>query len=856
MRLRKLCLGLTAIGALAFAQSALAAALTVKEPIPSQPVAEALSSLSRQTGLQVVWMSRVADGVKSKAIPGGLPSEEALRKLLEATGLEFEFLNERTVTVFVAGEGRRSDKVSRAGAQLSALRLAQASRSAADSGDSVAQEQDKAESGASMQSTEGAKLEEIIVTAQKRASNLQDVPVAVSALSEERLQRMGADSFRDFALSVPGLQMNELGTNNAKFVIRGITTQPFGGNVQETVITYIDDLPTTDSRANASTPDISLFDVERVEVLRGPQGTLFGSGAMGGAIRIITNLPDASRSLAKMEFGVDDTKGGGVSKMYKGMVNIPLIDNQLALRAVAYRRDTAGWIDNLGEPGTVGSAHGKDTDAATSYGGRVVLRYQPNDRLDVLAKFAYDKSTPEDSPYYTSVAGGQRVRQKPVSDYTFEQSTIGNLVVKYDFGWSTLKSSTTYFERQGGYLSNFTYYSTLLLPVRTATPTFGYSPSTNYFEELTLSSNDNKRWNWLAGAFYRRQNPRDFLADATMPGTEALLGSGINGAPNDIPYHYLASYDTEERAVFGELSYRITDQLEATVGARDFKHSIDQETYASGGLFFPGGPAIRQLSSEDGATNYKFSLSYKPTAEAMIYVTASQGYRVGSPNVIPLTANLASVPSSYGPDSLWNYEIGTKTSWLDHRLVLNAAVYYIDWADMQVTTSSPQGFTYIDNIGKAHSRGVELEAHAIVGRGFEYIGAASYTDAKIDVDNAALNARKGDRVPGTPKVMFSNTLQKSFQIAARDAYVQATHQYVGKSHSVFNESAANSLEMGGYNRVGLRGGIYVKDWEFVLHVDNLLDDDSFIIAWDMGVAGRQYYPLRPRTIGFTVRSQF
>lgn len=697
--------------------------------------------------------------------------------------------------------------------------------------------------------------EEIVVTAQRRVERLQDVPIAVTALGEDRLEQLGADSFRGFALTVPGLQMNEIGANTAKFVIRGVSTEPFiGGNLQDTVVSYIDDLPTGDSRSNITIPDISLFDVERVEVLRGPQGTLFGSGAMGGAIRIVTNQPDAADFAAKFEANFDGTKGGDLSQAYKGMVNVPLVDEKLALRVVGYYRNAGGWMDNLGVAGVTGSFSGENANDLEAYGGRVMLRYQPSERWDLLAKFAWDRSTPEDSPYYTSIANGVRVRQRAVPDYSFEKSDITNLVIKYDFGWSAVRSSTTYYERKSGTQGDWTFLSAFLLPSPVASPSVDYVPSKSLFEEITWSSNDAGRMHWLIGAFYRDQDPRDYRFKVTVPGSEALLGSGVNGAPDDVVFTYRALYKTTEKALFGQFSYRLTEQLEATVGARYFTHSIDQNALSSGGLFYPSGPVAQVLGMDDSADNYKFSLSYKVTGASMIYATAAQGYRVGAPNVPPTDPTIP-VPSKYGPDSLWNYELGAKTSWFADRLILNGAVYYIDWSDMQMATVLGTN-GYIDNVGKAHSQGVELEISIKeLPGGIDYRGAASYTDARLDVNNPTLDASDGDRVPAVPKWAFSNLIEKRFPVAGLDGFIQFNHQFVGESFSMFNRFAANSAPMGDYHLVGVRMGLDVSNWEVVLYVDNALDDDSSVAAMQ-GLEETRHYPLRPRTVGLVVRTAF
>ena len=648
--------------------------------------------------------------------------------------------------------------------------------------------------------------------------------------------------------------MNETGANQATFIIRGVTTQPFTGNIQTTVVPYIDDLPTIDSRSNISTPDLRLFDVERVEVLRGPQGTLFGSGAMGGAIRIVTNKPELDQLASKIRLGAEDTQGGDVSTSASGMLNLPIVEDKFAIRVVGYYRDIGGWLDNAGNPEVIGSASGKDVNSESAYGGRVWFRYQPTDRLNLMAKLSYQSSEPDDKAYYTSIDGGQRIARRDVADVIFEESTIINLVAEYEFDWAALKYSSSWYDRDGGAVVGMSSFSTAVLPELTASEFTTRVPSESIFQEVTLASTSGGDLSWLVGAFYRTQD-RTFIQQFIIPGSEAYLGSGPNGAADDVAFDYAALYETEEEALFGEVSYTITDSLAATVGFRAFTHSIAQDAVSSGGLWYPGGPSYLSLDSEDSESNYKFSLSYQAEESTVVYATASQGYRVGSPNVVPIGATSTLVPPSYGPDSLWNYELGIKSQGFGGRLSVNAAAYYIDWSDMQVTTSTPEGFSYIDNVGEAHSRGLELEIGALLGNEFEYFGAASYTDARIDTDNAALGATAGDRAPGVPTLMFSNTLRKGFAVGDRSAYVQLSHQYAGKSYSMFDRESPLVREMGDYHLVGVRSGIVFDRWEVVVHVDNLLDDDSIVLARNLG-GQDQYFPLRPRTIGLTLKSSY
>jgi outer membrane receptor protein involved in Fe transport len=601
-----------------------------------------------------------------------------------------------------------------------------------------------------------------------------------------------------------------------------------------------------------------LFDVERVEVLRGPQGTLFGSGAMGGAIRIITNKPNFSARAAKIELGMEQTKGGALSTSYNAMINEPIADGRVAVRAVGYYRDEGGWLDTTGQPDVIGGIQGreKNSNSETAYGGRVMLRFKPVEQMDVLARLSYQKSEPDGRPYYTLVNGDQRVQQRAINDYYFEEAAIANLVVNYDFGPVSLLSSSTYYDHDGGRVEDFSGFSAFLVPDLRASQFVQSAPSKSVFQEMRLSSNGDGPLRWLAGVYYRDQYERQIINRFTIPGSEDLLGSSINGAPGDVAWSSDGDFKTIEKALFGEVSYRLTDRLVGTVGLRRFDNSIKTHSLQSGGLFYPDGPALVELESNDESTTYKFSLAYSLLEKTMMYFTAAEGYRVGNANLVPL-GGAGIVPASYGPDSLWNYEVGTKSTMLNDRLVLNAAVYYIDWSDMQIGTTSPEGFGYLGNVGKAHSQGVEFEVNALLGRSFEYTAAASYTDAKIDVDNEDVGVKAGDRIPRTTKVMFSNTLRSTFTLGGHASYVQASHQYVGKSYTDLDQSECLGpcTSMGNYHLVGLRSGMYLSNWEVAAFINNVFDDDAITNVYPIA-GGTRYYPVIPRTVGVTVRADF
>lgn len=693
-----------------------------------------------------------------------------------------------------------------------------------------------------------ARMDTVIVSSAKRDQPLQDVPLAVTALSEERLQQIGADTFEDYALSVPGLQLNDLGNNSSEVNIRGIASGISAGDLQDSVITLIDDIPSADTKASITQPDLRLFDVERVEVLRGPQGTLFGSGAMGGAIRIITNKPELDSLNGKIDLTASQVEGGELSTAYNGMVNIPIVENKLAIRAVGYYRDTGGWVDNIGLAGYPG---GENVNSGTSFGGRFMVRYQPTDKLGILLNITHQNAEPDDSGYYNTTVNGELARATALAEYSTDKFTLVNLVADYDFGFATLTSSTTYYDRDAFRTSDYTVYSTYFSPTVELTPFVGTVKSENYFEELRLASNGDERFDWLVGFYYRNQAGRDIKNEIILPGSEALYGPSPEfGAPNDVPYDFLLSNETKEMALFGEVNYEITEKLEATFGARLFRHEVVETGYSQGVWYGTRGRADVDVDAEDEAATFKGALKYNFSDDQMVYGLISQGYRVGGTNL----PRVDPTPDSFGPDELTMYEIGSKSTFADGRFTLNAALFYIDWTDMQVGlyTANNNDY-YIANAGAAHSQGVEFEVQAQLTENLSWTGSAALTQAEIDVDNTALGASAGDRVPGTPELTTSNLLRYDFELYnGVDAFVQGSHQYVDKSYTIFNQASPSAYEMGDYHMVNARIGADFGKWELALFANNLLDEDKAATAFSASAV----YPVRPRTIGVTLRADF
>jgi iron complex outermembrane receptor protein len=723
--------------------------------------------------------------------------------------------------------------------------------------------------------------DEIVVTALKRSTTLQETPISISAVTGDTIANSGVQSIADLNASVPSLTFVDGGPSNRRVVIRGI--QAAG---EPTVGTYYDETPVTGAigagnDAGGSTPELRLFDVERVEVLRGPQGTLYGSGSMGGTLRVIYEKPKFDTEFAG-DVSLSSTRGGGANYEGSAMVNVPVIDDKIAVRAVGFYRNANGYIDNT-------TLNIKNINDQKSYGGRLLVRLQPTEDLTIDAA-AYINRTRTDTNAWTLTSGkfkSDALTRQPVRD----NLELYSLTANYDFGGVTLTGIVSYLDRD---LDSVSDVSRFIRSTRTAAGCAARvsagapcSPTqlTNYYAlvdsqsssalfpqqtmqswtaELRLSSDGAGPFNWTVGGFY---SDRDTSVANPQSNADPVTGKIIE--PQQIATVRFIDDSLRQVAVFGEFSYDITDKLNLTAGARYFKYDKDISGQTTLGSILVGA-VVRPLSfvnsSEDG-TAFKFNASYKITPDVMLYAEAAQGFRPGGANQV---IGLAQELTPYQSDSLWNYEIGLKNTFFDRRLTLNIDAFQIDWSDMQITGRTPNGaFSFITNAGKARVRGLELETTIRPAEGFSITGNASYIDAKLRENQANANVSapglKGDRIPYVPK--FSAGIAAQYEWALSDTlsgFARIDGNTVGGSYSDFRPSGQPTVNftryIDDYQLVNLRLGVEGPEssWAAYLFATNLFDSTAITRATSSAIAvGRTLVnSAAPRTIGLNFRTRF
>lgn len=730
------------------------------------------------------------------------------------------------------------------------------------------------------QSAEAPAVEEVIVTALKRATNLQDTPIAISAVTSETIANSGVQSIADLNATVPGLTFVNSGPSFSRVVIRGINAAG-----EPTVGVYYDETPVTGSigagnNAGGSTPELRLFDVDRIEVLRGPQGTLYGSGSMGGTLRTIYKKPTYTFESA-LDGSLSKTEGAGDwNYEAQGMVNIPLLQDKVALRVVGFYRDTAGYIDNT-------YLKLNDFNSAETYGGRALLRVQPTENF-TLDFAAYINRTETDLPTWFPAVGefkSDARTQQPLSDDLDLYSVTANL----DFGPITAVGSASYMRRELSSTQDVTQFIQGFRTPARCQALFNRGPACDaaqlasyyayvdtqypaalnpqqkmdtYTAELRFTSNYEGPLQWTLGGFF---SDRKTVVWNPQVGASATTGAILS--PEVVMTGRIIDDTLKQYAGFGEISFDVTENFNLTAGARYFKYSKDiiGQTLVPSILVGAVITPPTHVQSEEKGWVYRFNGSYKITSDIMLYAEASQGYRPGGANqVLGLPGNL----TPYASDQLWNYEAGVKTAFWNRRATLNADVFQIDWSDMQVRVLTPNGaFSYIGNAGKARIRGLEAEGAVHPIPGLSISGNFSIMQAELTenqpgagttIPNAGL---KGDRIPYVPKFQGGLAVQYVWPLAdGLSGFARADVSHVGSSYNELRTSYVYARKIDAYQLVNGRVGIESDDggWGAYLFVTNLLNEEA-ILSKSVGAtsAGRMsVFSAPPRTIGVNLRKAF
>lgn len=742
----------------------------------------------------------------------------------------------------------------------------------------------------------------IIVTASKRSERLQDVPAAISVLSEEEIVERGLFDLGDVTRAVPGLSATNAQPGRAVLTMRGIS--PDGG--YPTVGFFVDDIAITGRIGlYASSPNPDIFDVERIEILKGPQGTLYGASSMGGAIRIVTAEPDLGEVSGQTVIGGWTTEGGSAGGQLGAIANIPLIQDTLGLRAsVRFRRDP-GFVDRVAngvyediltrtDAGSlqevlrtsINTVADDDVNDVETFQARLSMKWQSSDgSWELLPSVMFQRQDIGDNGFFWPSLprpSQSTVFSQPIDD----EMVLANLRITKSFDDVELTSLTAYFDRRSRIATDYTIFLDGIFRGSPFEPAFSALGSVgrhryhfrDFTQEIRLASTDpDADFRWLVGAFYADYRSEDSLL-VTTPGIQQALPPAFQPLfPNDLGFALDPQILSQEQwAGFGEVTYAFAEDWEVTLGARVFHDR--QHVFRDSDGFLNGGPLIEgpDENSESGVTP-KIAVSYTPDEDHLLYASAVQGFRPGGPNRRPVVGcadDLAAIglteqPSEYSSDTLWSYELGTKNSFLDNRVTVNLAAFFIDWSDIQQTIALSCGSSFIDNVGTAESKGIEVDLAVTPVEGWQVSAALAYTDSTITSSFPTVTANPGDRVLGVPELALALSTEYRRPLGdAGEGFVRFDYNWQSEQAQTYSREIGVGLLTGGgalapnpaYEqqafgvanaRIGYRG----DHVDVSLFADNVFNAQPLLTPL---VALGQFLgtTLQPRTLGVEVRTRF
>lgn len=724
-------------------------------------------------------------------------------------------------------------------------------------------------------------LQEIIVTADKRGeASLQKVPITIQALSGELLTAKGAKTFQDFATSVPGLQFDDLGPGDKKYIIRGVNSTGAA-----TVGVYYDEAVITAANSNdggGRNADIRLYDLERIEVLKGPQGTLYGASSMSGTIRFITTKPKMDSFEGNITGDISGTHKGGTNYNLHGTLNIPVIDDMLAIRATGWIDSQSGYIDAVRIP--AGPRNNINTD--NSKGGRVIARLTPTPDFTLTGSITYQHTHSDGSSRYTppgaqsfgnaaagfpSIQGGDLENTDLTLSPLTDRLRIYSLTAEYRAGFGTFTATTNWYSR------NFDYFfdsSPILFFFGVPVPAITHEPQYRrvWSNELRYASNFNGPLNVVVGGFVQREKT-DFTVNVVKSNALGELAGPFSTSNSDDALSnpngntFFGRSDDQkinQEAAFGELTFKPLDKLTGVFGVRYFhsRQFAAQETLHPFGGFTAAPVGVLTNRSSNNKVTYKFNLSYQVTPHILGYATAAQGFRVGGVNAanLPFASN---IPRGYGPDTLWNYELGLKTELLERKLRLNSDIYQIDWTNIQVQSVDSTGaFPFVTNAGKARIRGAEVELEAKPLAGVEFDLGVSYQDAVLRQDQPVIpgnpnHGLKGDQIPNVPHWQGNASLSYSFPLTDDfQETLRADLLYRDRTKTQFNTLSPFLVRLHSYALLNLRATAHSRLWSISAYLNNAFDKRAQIDAIASTQDPLALLTVRPRTVGLAVTRNF
>ena len=759
--------------------------------------------------------------------------------------------------------------------------------------------------------------EEMVVTARKREEHVHDVPMSVAAPSEEKLRDLGAETIEDVSVNVAGFTVQNLGPGQSQVAMRGVSAgqivrdQP---GVKEQVGVYLDESVIS---LSLFTPDVDLFDVSRIEVLRGPQGTLFGSGSLSGTVRYITNQPKLGTTESIGELGISSISDGGIGGNVKAAVNVPIGD-RAAMRAAAYYTQYGGFIDAV-QPGL---SVRDDVNDGNRLGGRVAFRFEPNERLTITPRILYQEvemngwNRIDDfnilaNPFTTTrpaVDLGDRQQFIQIEEPFTDEFLLGDLNLEYDFGGLTLTSITSYTDRDVLVVRDATALTASItggsigLPESVYSidaPLFDATQAKGYTQELRLDGG-RERFEWVTGVFYSSSD-RDYGQNLPVIGFEdaaAAIGvniptAGTKLALKDELYKSDLHYESSQLALFGEMTFGIGDRLDLTGGLRYYDFEEDREQVFDG-IFADPIDSVGSTSADGFAP--RVIASYKWSDTTRLNAQVSKGFRLGGIND-PLNLPLCQPQdlAIYGghptweDETLWNYEVGAKSTFMNGNGQLSASAYYMDIENLQATvTAGTCSSRIILNVPKARTMGLEAEFEVAPTQNFDFAISGSFNNSELrssftdSSGNIVAGIKEGNRLPTVPEFQMAAAATYRRPVFAGMGYLTGVFQHVGERYTQVADQAAGfgtvdisafggdiggpytqnifrfDPELPAYDILNLRVGLLKNQWDTALFINNVTDEVAYLaLDQERGTRARVgYLTNQPRTFGVSTRFIF
>jgi outer membrane receptor protein involved in Fe transport len=863
-----LCLSMTGLSLADPAQAA------IRKPtnIPAQGLAPALQLLARERDIQVVYRSDLVKDRQTSGATGELTIEETLTRLLSGTGLTFQFLEDRGITIVPIA----TSTPSRSAPATKGVKVPLSQAGDAPTGFwerfKLAQADSPSEEKSAATTASGpVTLEEVVVSANRRLQRSQDVAATLQVFSGRDLDKRGAQDFSDYLLSVPTVSLREQGNGATRIALRGVSNvagNDLGDSTVSTVGLYLNDVSI---QGTCLAPDVALYDIARVEVLKGPQGTLYGEGAMGGAIKMILNEPDASRFEGKGDLTVSATESGGLNYRPRAVINVPLIADRLALRVAGTYLDESGFVDN-----TVRNED--DADDRKIYSLRALLGGQITEGLNAELLAFHNQRDLGEFSQVNQTLGTDRI-DTTEDRMSKDRTDVFALTLKGDVGFADLSSITSYYKLDREFVDKLSFGSFFFgagsifypgtAPV-TQEPLRAKTDLTSKAQEFRLVSHGDQRFDWVLGAFYRDKDQTtagtSFFAANELGALNAeLAAASLPLLPSDGAYfrtHNDSSF--EQFAVYGEGNLELTDHIEATVGLRWFDDKVDTDPASTGYSI------IEFFSSDDPPFHLKahgfipkYALSYKLSKANLVYAQATKGFRSGTVN---LNRPFGLGDDGADPDNLWSYELGSKNSFANGLMLLNVSAYFTDWNGIQTTLVARSPLTgnvgsFTENGGDAELYGAEVEFALAASDALSFGAAAGYAHGELTSALPGSVAVVGSSLPDVPKWTASGYAEYRQPMSLGEAFGRLDVQYSSEQLArLVTTDPSSVIYLPSYTIANARFGVEAQNgWGVTAFVDNVANR-RYASGIGLVAANQNNANLvtvnRPRTYGVTVSKSF